>query len=56
MNCPKCRGFVVEVLEQDEDGDYCECLKCLNCGMRQYAVKTGNQIEVRKGEYFSQRP
>ena len=53
MTCPHCTtGFVVEVLEQDEEGDYVDCLKCLNCGMRQYAVKTGKPIEVRKGECY----
>ena len=56
MSCPRCVGLVVELIEQDEDGEYCECLRCLNCGMRQCAVKTGKLIEVRKGEYFNQRP
>ena len=54
MTCPHCTtGFVVDVLEQDEDGDYCECLRCLNCGHREYMQPVGKQIEVRKGEYFN---
>ena len=56
MSCDKCGGFVVEVTEQGEDGEYLDCLKCLNCSKRTYCAIVGKQIEVRKGEYFSQRP
>lgn len=56
MDCPRCTGLTVEVIERDDEGEYCDYLRCLNCGMRQYAVKAGKPIEVRKGEYFSQRP
>ena len=52
MDCPKCRGYVVEVTERDDEGESYDCLRCLNCGWRLNAQPAGKQIEVRKGEYF----
>ena len=49
MDCPRCSGLVVELLEQDEEGEYCECVKCINCGWRLIAQTTGKQIAVVKG-------
>ena len=54
MICPRCTGLVVELIEQDEDGDYCECVKCCNCGYREYPLRVGKQqIEVMKGQVYS---
>ena len=49
MSCPRCAGLVVEMIEQDEEGEYCECVKCLNCGHREYMQPVGKSIEVMKG-------
>ena len=55
MDCPRCIGLTAEVIEQDEEGEYCECLRCLNCGWRLYAQPVGKQIEVTKGVYYDER-
>ena len=56
MDCPRCNGFVSEVTERDDEGEYCDCLRCCNCGWRQYAERVGKHIEVVKGENYGQYP
>ena len=53
MDCPRCHGYVVEATEQDEEGEYCECRKCLNCGFRTYMQPVGKLIQVTKGQVYS---
>ena len=53
MDCPRCHGLVTEVTERDDEGEYVDCLKCIQCGWREYAPVVGKQIEVVKGEYFN---
>ena len=47
MDCEKCGGYVVEVTEQGEDGDYLDCLR--NDSIESLTPPAGEEEGMRLG-------
>lgn len=49
MDCPRCQGFVIEIIELDEESESFESLRCLNCGYRKTTQPVGKHIPTQRG-------
>lgn len=55
MPCQRCSGLVIEAVEVDDEGERWPCLRCCNCGWREYAEPAGKSILVVRGLNYGQR-
>ena len=52
MTCPRCDGFVADILDSDDEGEIVEMSRCYNCGWRQVIHPLGKASAGVKGQVY----